>query len=789
MIQVFCFLMLFCQEADFEGKEVSQIEGEGFIIHDFEVLKNLFKIKVGKGFRLQDVNDDLKALWQTGYFSDIKREISADPQDLNKLVIKFRVIERKKILEMSFVGSSEVSSEVLLNEVIQFKSPFYVDELGFSRLKKGIDDHYRDKGFHFCEIKYELKPKQYKNSQVFDVVWHISEGSKTFIDNIIIESPVKLDADEIKSRMSLRESSFIQSNPFVWSWLSSDLERIKRYLRESQGYLEVPSESAVFVKDVSFRPDKKWADITIYIDPGQQFNVSEITAEGYEKITKQDIDDVLLLKSGDIFTEEKLLKSERKIKDLYDRQGYLNARVKSEWIILEDMKNIKIRLQIEEGNQVMVGQISIKGNTKTKESRIRLDLRSDIRPGEPINPKGIDRAVERLMDRGWFQSRAPIEGEFRPPIEPRILDTTDPNVKDIELTVREGSTALLNVAVGYSDAFGATGLINFAQHNFDISDVPTSFDEVLDAFSGAGQIFSLRAMPQTKRQQYDMTFIEPYLFDMDVGYNLRLSNIRIVREGYVEKRVGGETGIVKRWENLSAGFAFRYDVLQLRDVSQNSPQIIKDLEGTNIFGSVIPSLVYDNRNSTIIPSEGYRFEISYEIFDEILNSDFDMGKLIIENQAHFPVYQQDKNIYQSLSLVTRFGWLEEFDETKVTPVPERFFGGGLTGPRGFRFRGVGPRENSRPVGGNAMLIQSVEYGIPLVYRQIHLAFFYDIGNVEDHLNNLFKGEYRVSAGIEFRFMIPFLGNVPAKLGLGFILNKRDEDKTQFILFDLGPFYR
>ena len=116
---------------------------------------------------------------------------------------------------------------------------------------------------------------------------------------------------------------------------------------------------------------------------------------------------------------------------------------------------------------------------------------------------------------------------------------------------------------------------------------------------------------------------------------------------------------------------------------------------------------------------------------------------------------------------------------------ERFFAGGFRSIRGFQFRGVGPDVNGFKTGGDFMLLNSLEYQVPLVAKDaIYAVGFIDSGTVE---SNVEIKDYRVSAGVGLRIVVPMLGQVPIALDFGFPIVKGPNDNTQVFSFWLGFF--
>jgi outer membrane protein insertion porin family len=121
----------------------------------------------------------------------------------------------------------------------------------------------------------------------------------------------------------------------------------------------------------------------------------------------------------------------------------------------------------------------------------------------------------------------------------------------------------------------------------------------------------------------------------------------------------------------------------------------------------------------------------------------------------------------------RSGVVEPFGDTERVPLFDRYFLGGVTSLRGFRYRTVGPHQEDEPIGGNTFYFGSVDYTIPIVER-LKFALFYDIGNVMLDGYDYDFGNYSDNWGVGIRLNIPRLG--PLRLDYGIPINF-DEDNV------------
>ena len=118
-------------------------------------------------------------------------------------------------------------------------------------------------------------------------------------------------------------------------------------------------------------------------------------------------------------------------------------------------------------------------------------------------------------------------------------------------------------------------------------------------------------------------------------------------------------------------------------------------------------------------------------------------------------------------ITARAGAVGAFGNSDSVPIYERFFSGGADSIRGYKERGVGPKDpaTNSPLGGEAILLGSAEYVFPVV-DFIKGAIFMDAGNVWEKEGDFGSGGYKYSAGPGIRVKTP-VG--PVKLDYGYPL--------------------
>ncbi|MFH1008683.1 MAG: outer membrane protein assembly factor BamA [Candidatus Latescibacterota bacterium] len=99
--------------------------------------------------------------------------------------------------------------------------------------------------------------------------------------------------------------------------------------------------------------------------------VSKIAFEGNEKIKTKELKDALHFAEGQVVGEKGVKNAQVRIKRLYEKEGYLLARVSSEFSKPDETGKVALVLLIHEGGKVKVKHISVVGNETFEGTKIR----------------------------------------------------------------------------------------------------------------------------------------------------------------------------------------------------------------------------------------------------------------------------------------------------------------------------------------------------------------------------------------------------------------------------------
>jgi outer membrane protein assembly complex protein YaeT len=735
------------------------------------VILGKMKTREGRPYEQTVAEEDSRALSATGSF----RNVAIIPRSTadGKLIVEVRVEEHPNLIQdVIYKNARHLKSEDIDTlKVLRKGTPLNPDLCRKAVFE--IKEFYQDKGYYFAEVDLEEGGRPTDTR----IVINVSEGpivrvrSTSFTGNLTLATQARLRTQIDTSRRFL---SLPLGGVFRPALVNNDIQKLQDYYK-SNGYL-----AATVSRDVSFSPDYKLVDIIYHINEGPRFKVKDVLVDGVKNYPLAQVEGILTLKKGDYYNESKITADCRNIQDFEGWRGHKILARKEPFIAEAGL--VTVHYEVQEGPPVpsRVGQINIYGNEVTKDRVIRRLL--GLYPGQVLEYPQL-RLAEQALARTQIFENSPEKG-IRPIVEidPKT-DFPDAEYKDINVFVKEAPTGSLMVGVGVNSSDGLVGNIVLNERNFDIMRPPTSLADLFSgrAWKGAGQEFRIEASPGTQVQRYTISWREPFLFD--TPYSLGVSGYywdRIYNE-YTESRLGTRVVVGHQLNRFwSIAGSVRVEEVGVHNVSAFAPETFQEVVGENFLVGPRVTVTRDSRDSFLKPTEGSIVEASFE---QVLG-DFTFPIVNLEARKFFTVYQRpDGSGRHVLALRSQVSW-----EGSNAPVFERFYAGGFQTIRGFAFRGIGPYEigtdgNLYRVGGDFMFLNSIEYQVPIQANDhLYAVAFLDSGTVNSSVS---LNQYRLSAGLGLRIIVPMMGPVPIALDFAVPILRYANDENQLFSFYIG----
>jgi len=717
------------------------------------------RLREGSLYTPEAADEDLKRILDLKEFDNV---VLRPEEQADGLVLVVEVTERPILARLEFAGNDRFSDKDL-TEAVGLKAGEPIDRHRIFTGARTLQQKYREAGYTFAEVS--LDEALLADRQVAQFT--IAEGPRVRVRKIEFVGNPSIPAGELQKQMETR-TWFPLLSPGVYDEerVERDVNAVRNYYVE-QGFLDVRVQ-----RELVFSPDRTRLTLRMVIEEGPRYRVRSVALAGVERFSRsllqKQMEQEADLVPGEAYTADKIRRALRVIQETYGEVGRIETAVRPVVDFAEEPGLVDLTFNVEESEQVLIGQIRIEGNRLTQDKVVRRELR--FYPEEPVNTRLIERARKRLEGTALFEPGS---------VRISAVPTEDPLVRDILVRVEETETGNLIFGAGISSNSGVVGNISFVQRNFDITDVPESSEEFWrgEAFRGAGQLFQIVLEPGTELQRYRVDFREPHLADSDFSLSLSGFFFERQRDSYDERRIGGNVGFGKEIrEDLQAFLNLRMEAINIRNVDTDAPEDVFDVEGNSTLTSAEVGLLKDTTDSLFFPTEGYRLRGSVEQAGA-LGGSYTFTRFELDGRRYWTVTQDVLDRRSVLSVRGHAGFI-----AGDAPIFERFFAGGQGSLRGFEFRGVGPKERDTFIGGDFLALASTEYSFPLFEKNLTGVFFLDTGTVQRDIR---LSSWRASVGFGIRFTVPFFGPVPFAFDFALPIAKEGGDETEFFSFSIG----
>ncbi len=704
------------------------------------ILRNV-RNRAGDYYNHAQLRNDLKSIFKMGYFNDV--QISVEDGADGKSVI-YHVIEKEVIGTVAITGEKDLKAEDI-REVITVAPNTIVNPREIREAASNIRQFYKEKGYYDTEVTTKLT---YPKKDYVDISFDIKEGVKVYIKEIAIDGNKAFSDKEIKKILATSSkgwlSWFTDSGLLKRDMLNEDASRIAAYY-QNQGYIEAK------VGEPEVEKTGEWLHVRFNIAEGVPYKVGLVEMGG--DFVEEDAIVRKLTKIGDekYFNRERLRDDVMRITDYYMSKGYAFAEVNPQVDKNIEEKRVDITFHINKGDLVHINRIVIKGNSRTRDKVIRRSLAVDEK--SLYNATALKKSTERLQRLDFFE-------DINITPEP----TSEDNLMDIIVELKEKSTGTFSIGAGFSSVDGLMFMSDVTQHNF----------------LGRGQSLSLQASVGGSSTRYNLSFTEPHLNDSKLSFGFDIYNWERDYDDYDKE----STGVSMRlgypiWNRWRVYGGWGYDNSELTNVSDYASVIIRDSMDINTTHFLSLGVNRDTTNRRYNPSKGSNHSLSVKKAGGFLGGDSAFTKFEGSTSWYFPV------IWDTVFHVRGAAGYVLEDETGKLPVYEKFYLGGLSTMRGFEYGEISPEdpETKEAIGGENMAYINIEYIFPLV-KDVGLTglVFYDTGFVHEEADDWDLQELRKSVGFGFRWLSP-MG--PLRLEWGLNIDPQDDEDSSLWDFSIG----
>jgi outer membrane protein insertion porin family len=700
------------------------------------VIQGAVKSREGRMFSTEQVREDMRSIFNLGYFTDVQVDIKSTPK--GKEVI-FIVVEKPSIREVLITGNRKVKLADIKEKVTL--TPRSI--LNLEKVKENAEQIrklYFSKGYYGVKVDDKI---DYLESNEAVVNYKITEGPKGHIKKITFKGNKHIKSSDLRKVMTTKQwnlLSFISKTGVLdEDILKNDLQLLTAYYFD-HGYLDVK----VSGPKIDLR-DPKRTRIEIDIVEGQPYRFGNIDFRGDFLTTKEDLFKVIKIKRDHIYSNTAIREDISALTLTFANEGYAYVEITPETSI--DPRNLLVHLtfDIEKKKRVSFEKIQIVGNTKTREKVIRRELQ--IAEGELYNATGLNKSRDRLKRTGYFK-----EVEFT-----TSRGSTDERI-NLNMKVEEAPTGSFSFGVGYSSLDKVIGAVAVSDRNL----------------FGLGYSALLRFQLGFVLRDITLSFTDPYFLGYRYAAGFDLYNQKRDWDTYSYKITGGDIRLGKELtETIRADMTYKLENVNVYNVANEASQFVKDQSGKKTTSALSLALSTDTRDDYYAPTRGARHSFYIQDAGGIFGGDNYYVKMVGLTSWYFPM-----PLKTVLNLRGQVGFMEPYGG-RLAPIYEKFYVGGIQTLRGFEYGKAGPLDiNNEPIGSEKMVVFNSELLFPLS-REIGLrgAVFWDVGKGFDRFSDFTP--LKTGIGVGIRWFSP-IG--PIQIDLGFNPIRKPGEKRMVIDF-------
>ncbi len=776
--------------------------------------------RVGDVYKEEQIFRDYRSLLNTNFFGDAKVKIQTGETGV---IVIFEVKERPLIRAIEYEGMTSLQESDVLEQFREQKVGLSVDapydEARIPKARHVLRFLLETSGRPLGRVDVETEPI---TSSAIKLIFKIDEGPKVRIGEIQFEGNTVFTDRELRNSLELTKERgpitlFKGHDKYIGEKMEYDIQLNLLSKYREQGYLFARAgEPKVAIVEgpqgwlFGFRKTKQQYYVIIPVEEGEQYRYGGFTVTGVRNFNQDFVDNAYGVVLGEVVNYKKLKQTTEDLKKFYSSYGYLDMEAIPSVTPDQKAKTVDVTVQIEEGKQYIVHRINFAGNTKTRDRVLRREF--ILQEQQMFNGNLLDVSVLKLNQLGFFENIEEKDYE--------VIKKPDQAEVDILVKVRERTQQSIGLTGGVSGLYGGFIGINYRSNNF----------------RGMGQQLELSFLTGTRTANYILRFTEPYFRDtlMSLGMSVFSQRFRfdtftaffgmISPSDNIPLFTRVNTGFdvtagypFWRWLRLSLTYSLQtirisdidelYEDFALNQLVGFTPGGDRDQARKGILRSEItPSLYYNTKNAYFGATRGSSFTLQTNVAGGPLGGSFNVIRPYMEYQKFVPdeILSGGRNTLAFRVAATHilpFGKLPSGLPMSV-PFFERIFFGGEYSLRGFEIRSISPWAITRtvrvdvagnpfidpntglpliserliPVGGDASVLLSAEYRMPIV-GPLHMAAFVDFGtstvlrksnlvlfgpssfiDLQDQTNHV----WRMSSGAELQFMMPVV-NQPFRL--------------------------
>jgi outer membrane protein insertion porin family len=721
---------------------VGDIQVEGLQRISEGTVFNYLPVNIGDRMDARRVEESLRALYATGFFADVELR-----RDGGTLLVVVR--ERPSIEGFTITGNKDIKTEDLeksLRNVGLARGKTY-NQSTLDEVERFLTDQYYSRGKYGVIV--DTKVEDLPGNRV-DISIDVKEGKRSKIRQINIVGNEAFDEEELLEDFKLSTPNWLswyrQDDRYSREELSGDIEKLRSWYLD-RGYANFDVVST----QVAIAPDKNDIFLTLNVEEGEVYRVSEVKVAGEMVVPEQDLLALVQVRRGDIYSRKMITTTTELMALRLGQDGYAFAKIDPVPQENPETKEIALTFLVQPGSRAYVRHINFSGSTGINDDVLRREMRQ--MEGGYLSNAAVERSKQRLQRLPFIEK---VEVETNP-----VPGT--PDLVDVDFTIKEGLPGQFSGGIGYSESQSVLLNGSFVHSNFMGTGNRVAGEINAGQYS---QVYSLshtdpyvtvdgvsRSLSASYRKYSQFTSsssdFETTTGALAVDYGWPISEFQSVRVGLAAQRSDLFTD-PNQSAQQSVEWVRNNGNPYTRTSSVGIPPIAYTYYGTEFYTFDLSlGWGYDSRNRAIFADRGARHRVN--VGYTIPGSEVEYYTVNYDWLQFIPVTR-----WFTLLLNLEAGYGAPLGSTTAIPPYRNFFAGGPESVRGYASSRLGPKDTfGNPYGGNIKLTSQNELLLPMPEKfrnSARFSLFFDIGNVFSNDDVTFYGpNNRTPVEYEFGF--------------------------------------
>lgn len=620
--------------------------------------------------------------------------------------------------------------------------------------QRNLVDYFQSRGYFDATVTY---PPAVTDATSTKIEYRVDPGQRQRLEKIEITGNQYFSTEILQERLRVSPAGFGNKyGRFSNKMLDQDLESL-RYLYQSNGFGSAKISSRLIVEGAS----EKTMTVFIEISEGQQTRVAEFSFTGNKTFASDQLEGLVNGGSGQPYSKATIAGDSDTLLTFYLDKGFSHTQFNSIETAASLPNRMDISYVLNEGPQEFVNHVYVRGLGNTRLGVVNRELQ--LKDGNPLSNSGILETQRRLYDLGVF-SRVQVA------VQNPLGEERNRNVL---VYVEEAKRYTFKVGLGGEiGRFGGSTTDPQAKSEFS-PDLSAELARI--NVGGRPHTATLSGRLSRIQTRGGLTYTAPKFLNhpsFTASARAFLDESRDVRT-FSTKRI--ESGV--QFENKRSKITTllsRYTIRRVTvdtDTFKISAPLLPILARPVLVGILNQVFIRDTRDDPADSHTGMFSSADLGLAAKSLASETSFVRMLLQNST----YHRFGTRFV-LARSTQFGVQSPYGQgrtirlasgetitTNEIPVAEHFFSGGGNSHRGFASNDAGPRDllTGFPLGGNALLLNSLELRFPIWRESLGGVIFEDAGNVFAKLSdvNLRLHQPRDASGdpIDFNYISHAVG--------------------------------